>query len=69
MMKCFACGEIIYNLDLPCPKCGYKFTADESKHCPNSKFGLCGITEIPCTYGLNWNTCGIKNKADNESEI
>ena len=26
--KCFACGEPIYNRQLPCPKCGYKFTVD-----------------------------------------
>ena len=69
MYKCFACGEPIYNLDLPCPKCGYKFDAGEDKYCPNSNFGLCSVTEIPCTFGLNWNICRIKNKVDNESGI
>ena len=67
MYKCFACGEPIYNKAAPCPKCGYQFSAADDRYCPNNKFGLCGITEIPCTYGIYWNTCGIKNKVDNES--
>ena len=69
MFKCFACGEPIYNPELPCMKCGYKFDAGDNTYCPNNNFGLCSITEIPCTYGTKWNTYGIKNKADNESEF
>lgn len=67
--KCFACGEPLYNRQLPCPKCGYKFTVDDNRYCPNNKFGLCSIIEIPCTYGINWQTCPTKNKIDQESRF
>ena len=65
--KCFACGEPLYNRQLPCPKCGYKFNANDNKDCPNSHFGLCRITEIPCTKGIRWQMCEVKIKADKES--
>ena len=65
--KCFACGEPLYNMQMPCPKCGYKFSAGDTRYCPNSNFGLCQITEIPCSKGNKWQTCEIKNKADKES--
>lgn len=65
--KCFACGEAIYNVNLPCPKCGYKFTAGDNRYCPNMNFGTCGITESMCNKGVNWQTCTIKIKTDSES--
>ena len=65
--KCFVCGEPIYNYLRPCPKCGYQFSAGDNKTCPNSRFGLCQITEIPCKEGINWQMCNVKNKADSES--
>ena len=68
-MRCFDCGEYIYNSSVPCPKCGYMFTADNARYCPNSVFGLCSISEIPCTYGISCQTCPIKAKADQESEF
>lgn len=68
-MKCFNCGTNIINSSVPCPKCGYKFSADDTRYCPNSTFGLCTISEIPCTYGVGWQTCPVKVKADNESEF
>lgn len=67
--KCFACGEPIYNNNIPCPKCGYKFSAGDNRYCPNSNFGKCCITESICAYGIGWQTCPTKNKADNESEF
>lgn len=67
--KCFACGEPLYNLQMPCPKCGYKFTVDDNRYCPNCHFGLCKIQEIPCRYGNSWQKCPTKNKIDNESEF
>ena len=44
MFECFACGEPIYNRDIPCPKCGYKFDV-ENRYC--NKFG-CAISNT-CT--------------------
>ena len=69
MFKCFACGEPIYNKDMPCQKCGYKFDAGDDRVCPNSDFGRCRITEVLCTKGIHWQTCSVKNEVDNESEI
>ena len=66
---CLACGEEIYNYQMPCPKCGYKFSAGDNRYCPNNKYGICQVTEIPCREGIRWATCGIKNKADSESRI
>lgn len=66
-MKCFSCGTTIINYNLPCPKCGYKFTADDNRYCPNMRFGLCSISEIPCTEGINYALCALKNKADQET--
>lgn len=68
MITCFACGSPIYNTAVPCPKCGYKFS-DDIRYCPNMRFGLCTITEIPCTEGTFWQTCPIKNNVDKESVI
>ena len=65
--KCFACNNPLYNMDLPCPHCGYKFTAGENQHCPNLKFGVCAITEHLCNMGNNYSRCNVKNKADSES--
>lgn len=67
MLKCFSCGSPIYNSRIPCPKCGYSFTAADNRYCPNMNHGLCMITEIPCTQGISYATCAIKNKADAES--
>ena len=69
MNKCLACGEPIYNYTRPCPKCGYKFDVADNRYCPNNKFGLCVISEIPCTYGIGWQICPTKTKVDNESEF
>ena len=68
-MKCFACGNLIRSAEAACPHCGYKFTADDSRYCPNSKFGLCQITEILCSKGIRWQTCEVKAKADRECDF
>ena len=65
-MKCFNCDSIIQSAEIPCPKCGYMYS-ETQRYCPNSNFGLCQITEIPCREGISWQRCSIKNKADNES--
>lgn len=65
-MKCFNCGESIMSGSLPCPKCGYKFSAGEDRVCPYSNFGGCEITGILCTYGIRWGVCPTKNNADKE---
>lgn len=67
MLKCFSCGSPIYNSRIPCPKCGYSFTAADNRYCPNMNYGICSITEIPCKEGINYATCAVKNKADTES--
>ena len=67
MNRCFACNQPIKSAAVPCPHCGYKFTADDDRYCPNMNFGLCRISEIPCTYGISWQTCPTKNKVEEES--
>lgn len=67
--KCFACGAPIYNKNFACPNCGYKFTAGDNRYCPNMNFGLCSITEIPCTLGVDWHKCSIKEKAEKDSRF
>lgn len=69
MLTCFSCGAVIQNSLVPCPKCGYKYTADDNRYCPNMHYGLCKITEMPCREGINYATCAIKNKVDRESII
>lgn len=69
VFKCFACGAPTYNPQRPCPKCGYSFTAADTRYCPNMNYGICQITENPCKEGINYALCAIKNKADEESFI
>ena len=63
-MYCFACGKPINNPNINCPHCGYRFTVDSSKYCPNSKYGVCQITENMCNRGINFQECPIKIELD-----
>lgn len=65
-MKCFVCKAILTNINLPCPKCGYKFSADTNEYCPNNKFGKCELSGEMCTQGINYSLCPVKAKADSE---
>lgn len=66
-MNCFACGKPIINTAVACPHCGYRFSVDDDRTCPNSYFNKCNITGKLCHEGINYNMCEIKSKVDKES--
>ena len=69
MQSCFACGSRILNVNLPCPKCGYKFDADDNLICPNRNVAVCELTGETCTVtGLDYSKCPVKNEADKEAD-
>ncbi len=63
-MNCFVCGKPITNSEVNCPHCGYRFTVDDNRYCPNSRFGVCSVTENMCTKGINFQECPIKIELD-----
>ena len=66
MNRCFACGTILRNINKPCEKCGYSFTADTYKECPNKKSSQCRVIRKLCNYVGPYNKCPIKAEADRE---
>lgn len=68
MARCFACGNIILDINKPCPKCGYIFDADTEIGCPNKENGVCSLTEEPCDLNeFEFGGCEIKNLAELEA--
>ena len=67
VMKCFACGNPIKFPQLPCPHCGYQFTADNNKSCPNISFANCTLTGNLCQHAGHYGKCPIKNEVERES--
>ena len=65
-MNCFACGKPILDPNKNCPHCGYRFTVDDNRICPNSKYGVCQITENMCTRGISYQNCPTKIELDRE---
>ena len=68
VITCFACGKPIKNAHIPCPHCGYKFTAGDDLDCPNKQFGTCTLTGNLCTYVGNYGKCPVKNEVEREQD-
>lgn len=68
MVRCFACGKIILNVNEPCPNCGYIFDVDTELGCPNKEDGACNLTGMFCEVPDDeFGACEIKSKAEKES--
>ena len=67
MVRCFACGNLILNIDKPCPKCGYIFDVDTELGCPNKENEVCSLTGKPCNLNeFEFGSCEIKNLTELE---
>lgn len=67
MAECFACGTMLFNINLPCPKCGYIFDTDTNQVCPNKNVTICELTGDSCTCeGMSYGQCPIKNEAEKQ---
>jgi hypothetical protein len=65
MRKCFNCGAPLPINSIKCKECGYAPDIEFMRTCPNRKMGKCHITESFCDFNGTYQTCPVKNKADN----
>lgn len=69
MANCLACGSILFNINNPCPKCGYIFDADTELGCPNKENNICLLTGEQCNLNeFEFGSCEVKNLAELESD-
>ena len=67
MVRCFACGNVIFNIDKPCSKCGYIFDVDTELGCPNKENEVCSLTGKSCALNeFEFGSCEIKNLTELE---
>ena len=64
--KCFNCGaQLPYN-SLRCQECGYMPDVSLMQRCPDLEVARCSLTGLLCKHMGFYQTCSIKNKADEE---
>ena len=68
MSICFNCGKILRNINVPCPNCGYFYSADTNKECPNIRMGTCLVTKALCRNMGNYGKCPVKNELEREED-
>lgn len=62
--KCFNCGaQLPYN-SLRCQECGYMPDVSLMQRCPDLEVARCSLTGLLCKHMGFYQTCPIKNKAD-----
>ena len=70
MGKCFVCGARLLNINLPCPKCGYKFDTEDNKECPNRRGAVCRITKGICQVPVgDYGKCPTKNEFERHNDF
>lgn len=62
--KCFNCGATLPYNSLKCKECGYMPNIELARKCPNLEMMMCSLTGLRCDHLGVYQTCPVKNKAD-----